>query len=47
MQFFEKSQSSSRLPWMILMAAFLLSGIAGLVYESIWTHYLKLYSLSA
>jgi spermidine synthase len=25
------------------MVAFLLSGIAGLIYESIWTHYLKLY----
>ena len=29
-------------PWIILMAAFLLSGMAGLIYESIWTHYLRL-----
>jgi spermidine synthase len=31
------------LPWVLLMTAFLLSGMAGLIYESIWTHYLKLY----
>ena len=29
--------------WAVLMAAFLFSGMAGLIYESIWTHYLKLY----
>jgi len=38
-----KRPTESGFIWAILMAAFLLSGMAGLIYESIWTHYLKLY----
>jgi spermidine synthase len=35
------------MPWQtsrsLLFAAFVLSGLTGLIYESMWTHYLKLY----
>ena len=31
------------LPLLILYFTFALSGFAGLIYESIWTHYLKLF----
>jgi spermidine synthase len=38
-----KKPTEGSLLWVVLMTAFLLSGMAGLIYESIWTHYLKLY----
>lgn len=40
---FSLTRSRIDIHWLALLAAFLFSGIAGLIYESIWTHYLKLY----
>src|SRR6266508_1299929 len=33
----------SRIPRSVFFLLFIVSGFAGLVYESIWTHYLKLF----
>ncbi len=38
-----KTPKKIDLHWILLLSAFLISGVAGLIYESIWTHYLKLY----
>src|SRR5512137_474639 len=34
---------TKRLPVGVFFALFTVSGFAGLIYESIWTHYLKLF----
>ena len=34
---------TTRLPVSIFFALFTVSGFAGLIYESIWSHYLKLF----
>src|SRR5882762_9206521 len=34
---------TTRLPVSIFFALFTISGFAGLIYESIWSHYLKLF----
>src|SRR5476649_2403502 len=34
---------TTRLPVSVFFALFTISGFAGLIYESIWTHYLKLF----
>ena len=35
--------SAKRVPRSVFFALFAVSGFAGLIYESIWTHYLKLF----
>jgi spermidine synthase len=40
---FIKAQPTERNRYFIYLSLFCLSGFSGLIYESIWTHYLKLY----
>lgn len=39
----EKLSNNANLPLKVLFIIFFFSGFAGLIYESIWTHYLKLF----